>query len=191
MLFGFITKNEINDQKRRNQISKISNEKSCIERFRIISKTSFDQELTKTKKTNKRKRIQNDLKKSMYKRWTAKKKTKIKTNVIILKIICEKLKIKWIHNVEKYDEILLKWFDEIFLNKKMMWYFWWNLFKKKNLEIFRSYFMHCQHNDENTFYFTTIQFLKLWIIWLIDNNTFVKTIKTRLCKLKTLQTNIE
>ena len=67
LLFGFITKNEINDRKRRNQISKISNEKSCIEKSHIISKTSFDQELTKTKETNKRKKIQNNLKKTMYK----------------------------------------------------------------------------------------------------------------------------
>ena len=63
--------------------------------------------------------------------------------------------------------------------------------KKKYLGIFKSYFMHCQHNDKNTFYFAMIQFLKLWIIWLINNNTFAKTIKTRLCKLKTWQTNIE
>ena len=44
----------------------------------------------------------------MYKQWTTKKKMKIETNIITSKIICEKLKIKWIHNVEKYDEILLK-----------------------------------------------------------------------------------
>ena len=52
-LFDFIMKNEINDKKYQNQISKISNKKSCIERFHTASKTSFDQKLTKTKEANK------------------------------------------------------------------------------------------------------------------------------------------
>ena len=57
LLFGFITKNEVNDKKDWDQISKISNKKFWIERFHIISKTSFNQELTETKKMNKWKKF--------------------------------------------------------------------------------------------------------------------------------------
>ena len=93
MLCNFITKSEINDKKHQNQISKISNEKSCIERSHTANKKPLDQGLTKTKKTKKRKKIQNDLKKTMYKRWIE-KKTKVKTNVTISKTIFEQSKIK-------------------------------------------------------------------------------------------------
>ena len=53
LLFGFIMKNKINDKKRQDQISKISNKKSCIEKFHTVNKTPLDQELSKMKKINK------------------------------------------------------------------------------------------------------------------------------------------
>ena len=89
------------------------------------------------------------------------------------------------------DVISFAWNDEMLLNNKTTQYFWWNPFKKKYVEIHKSYFMHYQQNNEITFLFITLWFLKSWIIEQINNNTIVKIIKTQLCNFKTWQTNIK